>query len=284
MEVTLALCLAVHVGALMAWFGALSLQRVLGRPAAEGRVNAGLVLAAALALASGTLWPLLETAVVLDDARAARDLAKVGAVLTQTSFGITWLAREAAIALALLAAALPGRRAWQAVYPLVAGALASVALVGHAAATQGMAGLVERSTLGLHLLAAGAWLGALPVLWGMCTGPSGPGLEQSLRRFSPYAMAMVAVVLTTGTLMTWERTGGPEGLLAGAYGRVLLAKVGLVFLMGLLALNNRNRLVPRLGRGENSISALRRSIGLETALGAAVIAAAALLGAQETPR
>jgi len=281
------LCTAVHVGALMIWFGALSLQRILGvvQPNAARR---DLRVAAAVALASGLLWPLLQTGVVMDDARAALEPQLVLQLLTQTSFGRTWLVRQVIVLLALLVAFATPLETGRALYFLVASALASVALLGHAAGATGTLGTVQRLTLALHLLAAGAWLGALPRLWMLTERLQASDLARVLRRFSPYGMVLVVIVVATGALSAWMRLGAIEPLFASVYGQILLAKVGLVALMGVAALNNRNRLTPALERPDllaqgAARRGLRHSIGAETALGLAVVLVAALLGSAEAP-
>ncbi len=287
MNLALDLCFAVHVGALMVWFGALSLQRMLGvvQPSEARR---DLRIAGVVALASGLLWPLLQTGVVKDDALAALDPQLVWQLLTQSSFGGTWLVRVAIVLLAFLVTFTPLLETGRALYFLVASALASVALLGHAAGVTGTLGTVQRLTVALHLLAAGAWFGALPRLWMLAERLPVSTLAQILRRFSPYGMILVSIVVATGALSAWFRLGAIDPLFASAYGKILLLKVGLVALMGAVALNNRNRLTPMLERSDLLVQAtarrrLRQSIGAEAALGLTVVMAAALLGSAEAP-
>ncbi|HYA65329.1 MAG TPA: CopD family protein [Burkholderiaceae bacterium] len=288
LELPLELCAAVHAGSLMIWFGALSLHRILGVVQRDDEQRA-LRVAAAVALGSGVLWPFLQTGVARDDAAAAIDPQLVAQLLTQTSFGRTWLVRQVFVLLALLVTWVPLLQSGRAVYFLVAGALASIALLGHAAGVTGASGTVQRLTLALHLLAAGAWLGALPRLWSLTDDLPVADLAQVLRRFSPYGIVLVSIVVITGTLSAWFRIGTAELLLSSAYGKILLGKVALVALMGLAALNNRNRQTPALERPDLLVQAaarrgLRRSIAVETTLGIAVVLVAALLGAAEAPR
>jgi len=278
----LQLCLFAHAAALLFWFGALCLTRVLGVGHTPGERRA-MMVAAALALLSGATWPWLQTGIVLDEPLAALDPQRVFEVLTQTSFGRTWLARQAIIALAVLAAMAPLLSASRALLFLVAVSLASLALIGHAAA----AGPVEQLTQATHLLAAGAWLGALPLLWLRVRRLAPRDMALLLRRFSGYGIVLVSMVVMTGALSAWYRSGSLGVLLASAYGRVLLAKVGCVALMGVAALANRNWLTPGLELGQDTEAAqraLRWSIGAESALGLVVIALAVALAAAEAPR
>ena len=288
MNLLLSLCLAVHTAALMAWFGAYSLHRALG-VALSPPVRRGLTRAGHLALVSGLLYPFLQTACVHEDPAAGLDPAQVLELLTQTSFGLSWLVRLGFVALAVLASRVPLLVAGRAVYFLLAAALASLALCGHAAAGQGVEGTAARLLLGLHLLAAGAWVGALPLLWDLAGRSAAPDLARTLRRFSVYGMGLVGLVVLSGVISAWIRIGGLELLVATSYGWLLLGKVALVGLMGAAALLNRNRYTPRLDHGdwamrEAARSGLRASVAAEMALGLLVVLIAALLGNAEAPR
>jgi putative copper resistance protein D len=287
LESSLALCAAVHAGALMLWFGGLSLGRIGAAPDGAGRRAAR--IAAAVALGTGVVWPLLQAGVVFDDAAAAIDPDRIGQVLAQTSFGRTWLLREGLVALALAAGSLGGLPAGRAAYALVATALASVALLGHAAGVAGWPGTVQRLALALHLLAAGAWIGALPLLWTQAGRLPERALVQALQRFSRFGIVLVAIVVVTGAASAWWRIGAFDVLAAGDYGRILAAKVGLVAFMGVAAVLNRNRFTPALespdaARRAGARHALRGSIGIEAALGAGVLFLAFVLGSSDAPR
>jgi putative copper resistance protein D len=248
LQAPLALCSAVHTLSLMVWFGALVLPRLPGLASAIRRAAPAAVTptraVAALALVSGVLWPMLQTGVVLDDVRSAWDPSQVAVVLGQTSFGRVWVAREILVACAFAMACIaPGGRAalW-----LVGGALGSMALLGHAAGVPASAGYEQRGVLAVHLLAAGAWVGALPVLWCLARVLPGELLASAMRRFSSVAIGWVALVVLTGSLSAWWRTGTLESILYSNYSHVLLGKLGLVLLMGVAALLNRNRFTPAL--------------------------------------
>jgi putative copper resistance protein D len=286
--VLLNLCTALHVAALMAWFGALSLRRLLGAGQGGGEMRF-LRASGAVALATGALWPWLQTAVVSDSASAGWDPAQVAVVLTQTHFGTTWLLREACIALVVAISLAPLLAIGRTAYVLVIGALASLALLGHAAGESGAGGTLDRLALAAHLLAGGAWVGALPALWVLAGRLASADLARVLARFSRYGMGLVAVVLASGLLSAWRRTGTWDDLTGSAYGQILIVKVALVAAMGAAALRNRNRYTPQLARGDTAVQAdaragLRRTIGVELGLGLLVIALAIWLGAAEAPR
>jgi putative copper resistance protein D len=210
-------------------------------------------------------------------------------VLTQTTFGRTWLLREACIVLAALASVAPLLAIGRGVYFLVVASLASLALIGHAAGGTGIAGMAVRLALALHLLAAGAWVGALPALLVLTGRLAAADMAKVLRLFSRYGAFLVTVVVATGVLNAWSRTGSVAAMVGTDYGQLLLAKVFVVGLMGLAALANRNWYTPRFAAGDGFVQAgardgLRRSLAIELVLGCGVIVIAVLVGAAEAPR
>jgi putative copper resistance protein D len=288
MSLLLSLCTAVHAAALMAWFGALSLRRLLGAGQGGGEMRF-LQAAGALALLTGALWPWLETAVVSELPSAAADPAQVAALLTETRFGTTWLVREIFIALAALVSLAPLLAIGRGTYFLVLAALASLALLGHAAGESGPWGNADRLILAGHLLAAGAWVGALPALWVLAGRLAHADLARVLGRFSRYGLGLVAIVVFSGGYTAWRRIGDWSDLAGSDYGQILVAKVALVGAMGVAAILNRNRYTPGLARADAGVReaarvGLRRSIGVELALAVAVVAVAVVLGGAEAPR
>jgi putative copper resistance protein D len=316
-----ALCGAVHAAALMLWFGTISLQRAepaadlapleAGRKSGARKAGAGASFgrwAGPAALISGALWIWLQAGTLLDSPAAMFDSAQMGPVLLQTSFGNIWLAREALILLAVLAGSFlplpaaavsarlspklpPNLPQYLPQYFLLAAALASLGLLGHAAGTPGAMGTAQRTLVALHLLAAGAWLGALPVLWARCAQfeHEVPVLAQLLRWFSRYGLLLVAIAVVSGAASAVFRIGSLGALVSTAYGRILLVKVALVGLMGLAALINRVRLVPMLERPDLQVQqaarrTLRMTIAVEAGIGIAVVAAAVVLAAADAPQ
>ncbi len=68
-----------------------------------------------------------------------------------------------------------------------------------------------------------------------------------LDRFSTAAALSVAALLVSGVAMTWIQSGGdPTALWSTTYGRLVIAKVGVVAVVLALAAHNRYRLVPQL--------------------------------------
>jgi len=240
----------------------------------------------ALALVSGFLWLVIE-AVGMSGLPPARALnrATLGIVLAETSFGRVWMLRFA-LAVALGAILLASRRRaaldWAGA-ALAAGLLASLAWAGHAAAERGGDRLVHLSADAVHLLAAGAWLGALlPLAHALARAPALELAERATRRFSVTGIACVGALVLTGTVNAWYTVGSVPALFGTDYGRLLLAKLALFAAMIALAAANRLRWTPRLrAAGESAPLALRRlgrNAIAETSLGLAVLGIVAVLG------
>jgi copper transport protein len=168
---------------------------------------------------------------------------------------------------------------------LLAGALlvtASFALSGHAA-TSGPA-WIARPALVLHALCAAYWVGAFaPLLLAVRRLPR-KGALALLRSFSARAVGAVACLVLAGVVLAALQVRTPGALLTTDYGRLLLLKLALVtVLLGLGALN-RLVLTPALERRADAAVGLRRTIGVDLALAAGVVALTAGLGSVPPPR
>jgi uncharacterized cupredoxin-like copper-binding protein/uncharacterized membrane protein len=162
--------------------------------------------------------------------------------------------------------------------------LATLAWAGHAAGERGTAHIVHLSVDAAHLLAAGAWIGALPGLaWLLGRARSAPHIALAAvatRRFSTLGVASVGVLVFTGTANAWYTVGSWLALFDTLYGRLLLLKLTLFAAMVAYAVVNRTRLTPRLA-GEIGIAAarrLRRNAVAEVVLGFAVVSVVGALG------
>ncbi len=214
--------------------------------------------------------------------------AALGAIATwqtglASSFGQS--AAAALVGLALISAGLWSGRSR--IGRLLAGAgaviaLASFALSGHVV-TAGPYWLTA-PVLVVHAAAAAFWAGALLPLW-RAVRLLGADAAPLVRRFSRLAVAIVPVLLAAGLVIATLQVETPGALIATDYGRILLLK--LVAVTGLLAVAalNKLRLTPALARGEAPAAInLRRAIGVEAALVAAILLATVLLGATPPPR
>ncbi|CAM3726523.1 Copper resistance protein CopC [Bordetella sputigena] len=190
-----------------------------------------------------------------------------------TSYGVlVWIA-EAAALMGLFASVVASER-WRRGLALLAVLLLGLSLAssGHAAtATEGNG---ARIVVFLHVLAVAAWLGALACLPVLLLAGYG---ETPLRRFSKAALAIVAVLVATGLLLSWWQLREPGDLWRTYFGRVLLAKLALV--VALLALGAANRwrwTAATLGGNMDALRSLVRNIRWEIALAAAILFVVAL--------
>ncbi len=171
---------------------------------------------------------------------------------------------------------------------LAAALAASLAWAGHAAATEGLDGTVHLASDALHLVAAGAWLGALwplSILLGRAREAGDPASAaiayQATRRFSILGMSSVAAILASGVVNTYEILGVEVFSLRTEYNRLLLAKIGLFGAMAAIAAVNRQRLTPRLSDERDRTRAmqqLRLNSLTEAGLGLLILAIVAVLG------
>ncbi len=209
-----------------------------------------------------------------------------------SALGRGWITRFLAGALAL---ALVSRNLTPSRLRLIAGlgalAAASVAFMGHGAATEGAAGWAHLAADLTHALAAAAWLGALAgfllALPRKTGGTAASDVERALRGFGGTGSVLVAILLATGIANTLFiiGLGGLSALPQSGYGRLLALKLGLFVAMVAMAAINRFRLTPGLAAGLNdpgakgrATVALQRSISLEATAGLAVLAVVAWLG------
>lgn len=204
-------------------------------------------------------------------------------MLLETDVGLAWALRMTALAIVVIRPGL-----WPA---SLAGAiaLASLAWSGHGAMDEGWLRFWHFLSDILHLLAAGAWLGALLALVLMASGRIGDTrlrlLADAVKRFEWVGALIVLTVSVTG-VMNYLFIVGPrlDGALFGTYGQLLTIKVLAFAVMLVLAALNRFHLGPSLQQslrdGQHLIAAnaLRRSVVMELALALLIVALVAWLG------
>lgn len=287
---------AVHFGATLWLFGelllacALSARRGSDAPADPGEALrrrlpqvARVCIAAGIVSAVAWLAAVAATMSGLPLARAI-DPSTLGAVVGDTLFGKVWIARFCVAWLLLFAlwprSAVPGLRGLAA-STLAAGAyLAALAWTGHAAAAEGpwRAGQIVSDVV--HLLSAGAWLGALPALV-YVLGNAQPieDAAWAARRFSTVAIVGVSALILSGVGNSWFLVGSVPALFGTRYGTLLLAKLALLAAMLSLAAINLLILTPRLAAGDRpALRALRRNALLEIGAGLLVVGIVGVLG------
>jgi putative copper resistance protein D len=230
------------------------------------------------------------------------DLGTIINVLTGTRFGIVWLVRMALFCLLAVVMSADFRRRFK---NNLAGLLITelflsvtlltmMAAAGHASAAEGVTLFIQLTTDGLHLLAAGVWLGGLIPLailfsWAKAARELSTLIiaQEATARFSHLGFASVVLLLVTGLFNSWYLVGGIPPLLGTDYGHLLLAKIGILIpLMG-LASRNRWRLKPRLANlaAHNEfekipalLAQLQRGVIAEVSLGAAILLIVGMMG------
>ncbi len=129
------------------------------------------------------------------------------------------------------------------------------------------------------------WLGSLlPLLWSLSLADHQAAVV--LRRFSRFALAAVALLVAAGGALAWVQLGGDVATIAeSAYGQRLLAKLALVAGLLALAMVNRFWLTPAIAAGHpHAPGRLRRTLGIDLVLAAAVLAVTATFPFSPPPR
>ena len=299
---------AVHFASAMLLFGELAFVLCVAKPMWRGAGNAifdgsdvsrwpvriaawGLVAS----IASGVAWLAIEAAVMSGmPLEQALNRTTVALVLGETLFGRVWVLRAAVgIGLGALLTAIIMARDDRRRSRLTLGAavlagvyLATLAWAGHAAAGPPEERSLHLTSDAVHLLAAGAWLGALPglafLLGRVQRMPGVPSFDTAAhltRRFSALGVVSVGALLLSGLANTWYLVGDVPALVGTDYGRLLLAKLALFAAMITLALVNRLRLAPRLHTYDRAaLRGLRRNALLEAAAGLLVLTLVGFLG------
>lgn len=263
--------LALFGALLFAALIALPLERSGAREAGRAKLLRLIRIALALKLAATLVWLPAQAARMAapDETRSHAELLLL--VASDTTFGLALLARTGFLVIAVL---LAGHLVYRWRVSLAA-ATAAVALglqpwLGHAAAD---GSLVLPILVGLHVVAAGAWLGGLPPLAIVIRAYPGGLAQAAARRFSWIGLAAVVVLAATAWLQSLDLIGDVGGWFGTPYGLVALAKAGgLVLLLALAALN-KLVLTPRLFAAK-ARRALLLSISAETVVGLAVVVAA----------
>lgn len=252
----------------------------------------GLLLSAvALALLAASMagtspWPI--------------DREAIGMLLSGSATGTAWEARMAALAVATIAALVAAGRVYRlGLVALASGiALATLAWTGHGAMDEGAIGWAHLLADILHLVAAGAWVGALLGLILLATRPL-PRVDaahlalthRALHGFGTVGTIVVVTLVVTGLINAWLLVGADHvtNLAVTLYGQFLIVKLALFAVMLGLAALNRFRLTPRFEASiaakdhRGALGALRRSLAVEATCVVAILALVAWLGTLEPP-
>ncbi len=252
-------------------------------------------VAALLALAASGLGLWAMARGMSDSGDTAAVLDVVGILLTQTSVGMAWDIRVVSLLFAAGVAFLGSGRRWTGIgaQAMLGGiALATLAWAGHGAMTEGALGWLHLGSDIVHLLIAGAWVGAivaLALLAIQAAGQEGPEtvrlLSGAASGFARFGTLIVIVLVVSGTF-NYLLIIGPslDGLVDNLYGRLLLAKLGAFAGMLVLAAANRFRHAPVLeralddGDASAAVRTLKQSLWAELGLAVLVLVLVAWLG------
>ena len=266
--------------------------------AAQSRWARPLLVGAAMLLAIAALLGIAaQSSLLAGSVSEGLKAETLTAVVSSMALGKAAVMRAGVAGLAVLGllALRPGRPAWIVAAGLGVIATASLAWMGHGAATEGALGRLHLASDILHALAAAVWIGALAAFVALLAAPSDasqPALHHALHGFSGIGSALVAVLVLSGLVNSWVLVG-PEhlsGMFNTPYGQLLSVKLALFIAMLGLAAANRFRHTPAFGRvlaahepPDRALAALRRSVAYETALGLAVLALVAGFGTLPPP-
>ncbi|UIN54690.1 MULTISPECIES: copper homeostasis membrane protein CopD [Pseudomonas] len=276
--INILLRLALYVDLLMlfglALFGLYSVDAVLRfRPMLRGMALIGALLSVA--------GLVLMTRAMSGETEFAALWPHLQMMALETDVGLAWTLRMIALIAVMI---WPGLRLTS-----LAGAvaLASLAWSGHGAMDNAWHLLSDI----LHLLAAGAWLGAMLALIlisrldALCSEARIRSLADSVKRFEGVGAAIVLILSVTGVANYLFIVGPTLGeILLGTYGILLAIKVVLFGGMLVLAALNRFHLGPlleqslRAGQHQVAANALRRSVALELVIALMIVGLVAWLG------
>ncbi|HEY0213477.1 MAG TPA: copper homeostasis membrane protein CopD [Paenirhodobacter sp.] len=261
----------VFAAALMLFGAALFRWRLMpDTPPLHGHTGMIAALIAAIALTLPA-----RIAQMTDGWGSVADPGMIGLVLIGTGAGHGWTVQ----AVAVIVLAIAARRDARMVVTLAAGViLAAQALSGHAAATPGWIGVLRQANDVLHMLAAGAWLGALPLVLRLLPRIGQDNTHHLLIRYSRQGHVWVALVLVTGMIATLTTVEGIPVDWSKRYQVLLCLKIAVTAAMVGLAIRNRYILVPRFSADIRARRALTRATRGEIVLGFVAVALVAWFG------
>jgi putative copper resistance protein D len=288
-----------HFASLLGLFGwtgfwVVSLRNLNWLPERRGRY--AIVALAATSISSSVVLQLVSIANMMGITIMSLEWRIIEAMVVQTDMGWAFLIRVALLSIATCVILTGAHRAtrWPLVATCLAGALMTLGWSGHAAATEGSLGLVHRLNNGVHLIAAGFWLGAIGWFLHLTIEahrqrrhvPLQPLLDR-VHAFKPMGLALVSVITLTG-LVNSEIIFGLENsrpVLDTSYGSMLAVKV--IAVSGMLAFaafnartGSRFALIGQSGMADAhaALLPLRRSLQGEFSLAVVVMALVAILG------
>ncbi|MBB4195947.1 putative copper resistance protein D [Rhizobium aethiopicum] len=227
-----------------------------------------------------------RSAILSEDWAQAFDFSAMLDVLSDTAIGTAWIWQAAGTAALLLAHVATPMRLRAATMTVAAGfLLAGLAASGHAAMNTGWLRALHRGNDIVHVLAGGAWFGALiPVAFILpllSDRQAGRDATTALVRFSTAGHVAVGAVLISGVANMFLIIGGFPLDWSVTYQLLLSLKILLVLSMIGLAILHRYVLVPKLSWSHGAVTALRIGTVVEIVLALAVVGLVAWFGMLE---
>ena len=210
----------------------------------DGRLAGVALVATRWAALAASAWVVLGlVVVVLTYASVAGVAPSAPGFLDQLMTFVPQLDLLRAVLMSTLVAAVVATGAGLATRPGTVGAMAVLALLalvplaltGHAAGAHGHELAVD--SLALHLVGVSVWVGGLAALL-LLRSRLGPQLPVVAERYSTLALACFALVALSGVVNAYVRVGDASALLS-AYGALVLAKAGLLVLLGMAGWRHR---------------------------------------------
>ncbi|MGO4546838.1 copper resistance protein CopC [Paenibacillus sp. 2TAB23] len=207
------------------------------------------------------------------------------ALATGSMIGKVAILRPALALLLLLLAFAPSKeRIWANPVKFVAAAalIASFPLTGHAYAS-----LVGASTAIVahvfHMAAAAVWFGGLAGLFAMTfEKKAAERLNEAAVRFSSWALPSMLLVLLSGIWLASARLSAWGELFSTAYGKLIVAKIGLMLLVLVIAALHMFVFMPRISKAD-ARRGLLLGIRAEVLLAVALFVAAGWLSSTSPP-
>ena len=269
-----------------------------GRPEWEAGVARWTMLGALIAAGGGALDFFVQVAEIESKTLfGGVDLATVHRFATTTTVGQLGLARIGVLLLVAGAARLTIRSRWWLALALALAAVVLTSLVSHAAAQP-----VERITfISLqiaHITAAALWIGVLLHLWlnrrqfTKDAPEECRALSQLINRFSPFALAVAALLALSGVYTAFRYLVLPISVPTSAYGLTLLVKLALILPVLHAGRKNWRETRPALaaaatGGGvmarQNALVRFRHFLELEVTAGVLVVTLAGIVGSVSPP-
>jgi cytochrome c oxidase assembly factor CtaG/putative copper export protein len=243
-------------------------------------VRIGAVAAGAWAVCAALLVPLTISDVSGHPVTAHLNPASVWSLASLINIATAWRL-TALLAAAVMLASLPVLR-WSWTPLLLAGSLVTLvplALTGHSSAG-GSHDLATNSLL-IHLVAASLWAGGLLALLALVVR-GGQHVGLAARRFSSIALWCFVAMALSGIVNALVRIL-PSDLLTTDYGRLVVAKIVALCLLGVVGWRQRRTAIVALQADSSSRAALLRLTLIEALIFGATFGVAVGLGRTPPP-